>query len=137
MSDKHMQQGNITAFRLEPNIAALLTYVLWWLSGLIIFLIEKENKFVRFHDIQSMVIFGFITMLLFMLKMFKIIFLIIFWDSYAYWNGHALFINDLFMILFFIIRLGAIVLTIILIKKAYQNEILKIPIASKIAEKYM
>ncbi|GAI29715.1 unnamed protein product, partial [marine sediment metagenome] len=27
-----------------------------WLSGLIIYLLEKENKFVKFHAMQSMII---------------------------------------------------------------------------------
>ena len=38
---------------LDENIAALLSYILGWVSGLIFFLIEKDSKFVRFHAMQS------------------------------------------------------------------------------------
>lgn len=48
---------------LEPNIAGLLCYILGWISGIIFFLIESENKFVRFHAMQSIVTFGGLTVL--------------------------------------------------------------------------
>src|SRR5258705_5403111 len=40
---------------LDPKVAAALSYI--WIVGLIFFFIEKENRFVRFHALQS-VIFG-------------------------------------------------------------------------------
>ncbi|MBN4064966.1 DUF4870 domain-containing protein [Dehalococcoides mccartyi] len=39
------------------NVAGLLAYVLMWLTGIIFLLTEKENDFVRFHAMQSIVIF--------------------------------------------------------------------------------
>lgn len=51
------KQDNRTALGVTENVAALLCYVLGWLSGLIILLIEKENRFVRFHAMQSLVTF--------------------------------------------------------------------------------
>ena len=38
-----------TSTGIQANVAGLLSYVLGWISGLIFILIEKENKFVRFH----------------------------------------------------------------------------------------
>ena len=46
---------------LDENVAGLLCYVLGWVSGLVFFLLETENKFVRFHAIQSILVFGVIT----------------------------------------------------------------------------
>src|SRR5689334_519368 len=46
---------------LDENIAALLSYVFGWVSGLIFFLIEKESRLVKFHAMQSIllnVLFG-------------------------------------------------------------------------------
>jgi len=43
---------------LEENVAGLLCYVLGWVSGLVFVLIEKESKFVRFHAMQSIYVFG-------------------------------------------------------------------------------
>jgi len=48
-----------SAFGLPKNTAAALAYVLGWVSGLVFFLVEKEDKFVRFHALQSIVTFGF------------------------------------------------------------------------------
>lgn len=41
---------------LEPNVAALLAYLFGWLGGLIFYLIEKDNKFVRFAAMQSILL---------------------------------------------------------------------------------
>ncbi|MDY6911523.1 MAG: zinc-ribbon domain-containing protein, partial [Chloroflexota bacterium] len=38
---------------LDPKVAGLLCYLFGWISGLIFFLIEKEDRFVRFHAMQS------------------------------------------------------------------------------------
>jgi uncharacterized membrane protein len=34
---------------LQPNIAGLLCYLLGWITGIIFLIIEKEDKFVKFH----------------------------------------------------------------------------------------
>jgi len=41
---------------MEPKIACLLAYLFSWLGGLIILLIEKENKFVKFHALQALIL---------------------------------------------------------------------------------
>jgi hypothetical protein len=38
-----------TALGTTQNIAGLLTYILFWGTGIVFLLIEKDNKFVRFH----------------------------------------------------------------------------------------
>src|SRR6266536_3408205 len=48
---------------MQPNVAAGLSYVLGWVTGLIFFLIEKQNRFVRFHAMQSILFFGGLTVL--------------------------------------------------------------------------
>ena len=45
---------------LTPNLAAALSYVGIWITGLIFFLIEKDN-FVRFHALQSTLTFGILS----------------------------------------------------------------------------
>jgi uncharacterized membrane protein len=101
---------------LEPNVAGLLSYLGIWITGLIFILIEKENKFVRFHAMQSIVTFGVITVLWVVLQVLASIF----WPFY--------FLGFPFWIL-------SVVLWIILMVKAYQGERFKLPIAGDIAEK--
>src|SRR3990172_2936052 len=60
---------------LEPNIAAALSYI--WIVGLIFFFIEKENRFIRFHAMQS-IIFGIAnTVVMFVLIIIGIIFTVL------------------------------------------------------------
>ncbi len=136
MDNNSTPSGNTTASGLEPNIAGLLCYVLWWLSGLIFFLVEKDNKFIRFHAIQSMVAFGSVTVILILIGILRAVLVAIFWGGLRSWGAAALF-NTLFSGLSVIIWVGAVVLAIILMIKAYQNETFKLPIAGNIAEKNM
>lgn len=48
---------------LAPGVAASLSYVAWWVSGLFVFLVERESPFVKFHAAQAMVGLGTIWML--------------------------------------------------------------------------
>src|SRR6185369_8458392 len=41
---------------LDENVAALLSYIFGWVSGLIFFLIEKDSRLVRFHAMQSLLL---------------------------------------------------------------------------------
>src|SRR6185369_8769164 len=43
---------------LDENIAALLSYIAGWISGLVFFLIEKDSRLVRFHAMQSLILSG-------------------------------------------------------------------------------
>jgi len=47
---------------LDENVAGLLCYVLGWVSGLVFVLLEQESKFVRFHAIQSIYVFGILNL---------------------------------------------------------------------------
>jgi uncharacterized membrane protein len=98
---------------MKANVAAVLSYLLGFITGIIFYLIEKENKFVRFHAMQSMVTFGALWVL-----------------SIAVWV--IPFIGGLLAPLIYILEF---ILWIILMIKAYQGEYFKLPIAGDIAEK--
>jgi len=99
-----------TSTGLQPNVAALLCYVLGWITGLIFFLLEKENKFVRFHALQSLIIFGVIH-----LASIILIFTII---------GPV------------VLGMVSLALWIVLMITAYQGKKIKIPIVSDLAQKH-
>jgi uncharacterized membrane protein len=103
-----------TSTGLEENIAGLLCYVLGWISGLVFFLIEKENKFVRFHALQSIIVFGVLFLAGFILGWIPLIGWLIKW----------------------LIWVLAFVLWIVLMVKAYQGQKYKLPWAGNLAEKY-
>jgi uncharacterized membrane protein len=109
-----------TSMGLEPNIAAALSYLCGWVTGLIFYLMEKDNAFVRFHAMQSLVAFGGLTVLSFALNIVdQIPGLGVLW-----WIGTP------------ILSLVGLVTWVICLLKAYQGERFKLPIAGDIAEKY-
>lgn len=103
-----------TSMNIEENIAGALCYVLVWLTGIIFFILEKNNKFVKFHAIQSIIVF---------LPLF-ILMSILWFIPFIGWV-----LNGLIGLLVFI-------LWIVLILKAYQGEKFKLPIVGDIAENY-
>jgi len=108
-----------TSIGLQANIAALLSYALGFISGIIFYLIEKENKFVRFHAMQSIVIFGSLTVI-----------------QIANRAALALFLPwGISNLISTLVGLVGLILWIVLMIKAYQGELFKIPIAGDIAEK--
>lgn len=40
---------------IEENIAGALSYLLGFITGILFLLLEKENQFVRFHAVQSII----------------------------------------------------------------------------------
>jgi uncharacterized membrane protein len=53
--------GTGTSTGLPPTTAGLLCYIAGWITGIIFFVLEQKNRFVRFHAAQSIVVFGIIT----------------------------------------------------------------------------
>lgn len=105
---------------IDENVAGLLSYALGWVTGIIFLLIDKR-PFVRFHAAQSIVVFGGLTVISIGLGMIG-----------AMTGG--LFGHGLFWSLIALTRLVGFVLWILLMIKAYQHEMFKVPIAAPIAE---
>jgi len=108
---QRMATGDSTA-ALEPNIAGLLCYLGGWITGIVFLVVEQKNKFVRFHALQSIITFGALTVASALLR----------WIPFV--GG---FFNAVIGILAFI-------LWILLMVKAYQGELYKIPVAGRVAE---
>jgi uncharacterized membrane protein len=111
---------------LDANVAALLSYVLTWVTGLVFFLLEKENRFVRFHAMQS-ILFGatwFIIAIVFTFISFTLAIMDIGILSLLFWPIRLIF------------WLGFCAAWIVLLIKAYQGQMFKLPIIGKMAEGY-
>ena len=105
--------GTESTVNLEPKVAGLLCYVGWWISGLIFFIIEQKNDWIRFHAAQSLITFGSI---------------VVFGSLVAPipWVGLPLAIVTWFI---------GFVLWIVLMVKAYNGERFKLGIFGDFAEK--
>jgi uncharacterized membrane protein len=53
-----------SSLNISENVAALIAYLFGWISGLIIFLVEKDSRFVRFHALQPLLFFGAMSLIL-------------------------------------------------------------------------
>jgi uncharacterized membrane protein len=102
-----------TSTGMNQNVAGLLCYLAGWITGLIFFLIEKENRFVRFHAMQSIITFGSLTVLFMIL-------------------GFIPFVGWMLMPILAILQL---ILWIVLMVKAYQGQLFKLPMIGDMAEK--
>ena len=46
---------------MDASTAAAISYLGWWLTGLVVYFNERESRFVRFHALQSVVFTGALT----------------------------------------------------------------------------
>lgn len=53
-----MTRPETSSTGLTPNAAAALSYLAWWLSGLLFYLVERESRFVKFHAAQAVIGLG-------------------------------------------------------------------------------
>jgi len=108
---------------IAENVAGLLCYVFGWITGLIFFLMDKR-PFVRFHAAQSMVVFGGLSILYFILgRMF----------FGGFWAGGFGFFSLVGFVMEAAELLG-LVLWVVLMVKAYQGVRYKVPVLGDIAE---
>jgi len=66
MAEEVSSTENKYTFGLPKNVACTLIYLFGWVGGLVFLLSEKEDKDIRFCAAQSIIIFGALTVLLFM-----------------------------------------------------------------------
>jgi uncharacterized membrane protein len=61
--DQPAGPGRETALGVPPGVAAMLGYLGFWVSGVLLLLIERRNPFVRFHAAQSTIVFAVLSAL--------------------------------------------------------------------------
>ena len=101
-----------TSINIDPKLAALLSYLAGFVTGIVFLLIEKDNKYVRFHAMQSTIVSGGLFVLQWVLA----------------------FIPFLVMLVP-LVGLAGLALWIVCMVKAYQGEKFKLPIVGDIAER--
>lgn len=99
---------------LDPNMAAALAYLLWPVSSIILLLVEKENKYVRFHAMQATLVAGALIVLYIVLALIIV--------------GLALYP---------IILIAQVILWVFMMFKAFSGEQYKLPWFGDFAEKQL
>lgn len=103
-----------TSSGLEQNVAGALAYLLGPVTGIVFLIVEKDNKFVRFHAMQSTITFGAFFVL-----------------------SIVLTITVIGAILVLPLVLVQLVVWILLMVKAFGGETYKLPFVGDIAEKQL
>jgi len=103
-----------TSTGLDEKIAGMLAYILGWVSGIVFLILEPNNKYVRFHAFQSILVFGALTA----------VGMILGW------------IPVLGTIIRILIPIVAFILWVILLVKASQGQQYKVMWAGPLAEKW-
>jgi uncharacterized membrane protein len=102
-----------TSLGMNENVEGALCYLVGWLTGIVFYLLEKDNEFVRFHARQSILTFLPLSILSFIFS----------WIPFLGWIIGGL------------IWLITIILWLVLMIKAYQGHKFKVPVVGDIAER--
>jgi uncharacterized membrane protein len=106
------EQPKKSSTGLDENLASLLCYVVGFITGIVFLVIEKDNKTVRFHAMQSLITFGALFVLQMVIAFIPVV------RHFA-----------------FIVSLASLGLWILLMVKAFQGGMFKLPVVGDIAEK--
>ncbi len=102
-----------TSMGLDANVAGLLAYILGIITGILFLVLEKENRFVRFHAMQSTIVSGSLIVISIVLSLVPAI---------------GAFILGL-------LNIVALVFWILCMVQAFQGKMFRIPVIGDIAAK--
>lgn len=115
-----------TSMNMDPNLAALLAYLFGFISGLVFYVAETKNKYVRFHALQSILLSVAVVVVQIGLG---IVFAVL-----GALPGLGLAMMGLSSLVFSLFGLGVFIIWIMLMVKAYQGEKWMLPIIGEIAD---
>jgi uncharacterized membrane protein len=119
--------GGKTALGLDTNVGALLTYLpicgVSLIYSIIVLVTEKDNKFVRFHAFQSLLLMAGIVILSIVITIISVIFAFV-----------STTLATLFGLLVWLPLLAFLGLAIFMSIKAYGGEKTKLPLIGNMAE---
>ena len=110
----------MTVYDGNRNLVAALSYLVLFITGIVILLVEKDDKFIRFHAMQSTLVFGAIVVINIILG------LII--GAIPLLEFASSIVNTLVFIV-------ALIVWIVSMLKAFQGQMFKWPVVGNFAEK--
>jgi uncharacterized membrane protein len=116
-----------TSMGMDANVAAGLSYLFSIVGGLIFYFGEKQNRFVRFHAMQSILFNAFWIVL------FIVLFTV---QSFLYASVILIPLGFVFSCLTILLPLALLVVWIVLMVYAFQGKYFKLPVIGDYAERY-
>src|SRR5688500_9821878 len=133
VSSQPPAQAGKSSTGMDENVAALLSYIFTWVSGLVFFLIEKDSRFVRFHAMQAILLGASAAVLGIVLWIAWVVLAIILAMVSEVLASLVGLVVGLLIFVFYIAILVGWVLCLI---KAYQKQYFKLPVLGNFAEKF-
>ncbi len=119
---------------MDPKTAAGVSYILTWLTGLIIFVMEKQNRFVRFHALQA-ILLG-VTATVVSIAFYIVIFILLIIAAAANSNFLAGLFGLLLLLGFLVIGVGGFIGWLLGLINAFQGKYFKLPVLGNWADKW-
>ena len=113
-----------TTIGLPGRIAAPLAYSGWWVTGALIWFLERRDLYVRFHAAQACVAFGAIALAVAMLSGLAATSLVFMPGAFGFWVWAA-----------GLIWLAGLVLWLVAIWHAATGRLWRIPVAAELADR--
>lgn len=108
---------------LDERLASVLCYSVWWVTGGLFLILERQHRTIRFHAAQSLVLFGAISAILLLVGAVSALALVV--SSQAYQLVRA--IGDL-------LWAGAAVLWLVLVLRAWRGDVWRVPLVAALAD---
>ena len=113
-----------TSTGVDARLASVLCYAGWWVTGLVFLFAERRDATVRFHAAQSLIVFGVLSVALFLCGGASAVAFVVAAQTFQMLQaiGNALWF-------------GAVVLWLFLLVKTWRGETWRVPVAGDLAFK--
>jgi uncharacterized membrane protein len=108
---------------IDTRLASVLSYSVWWVTGVLFLILERRDRCVRFHAAQAVVLFGGLSLVLALLGASSAVALVVSSQSYQLIRavGDAVWVA------------GA-VLWLVLVLRAWRGETWRVPLVATLAD---
>ncbi len=109
---------------LDERLAGVLCYSVWWVTGGLFLLLERQDRIIRFHAAQSLILFGAVSALLVAFGALSAVSLVL---------SSALY--ELMQVFGKLLWLGATVVWLVLVLRAWRGEVWRVPLVAALADR--
>ena len=109
---------------LDERLAGVLCYSVWWVTGGLFLLLERQHRIIRFHAAQSLILFGVVSALLVAFGALSAVSLML---------SSALY--ELMQVFGKLLWLGATVVWLVLVLRAWRGEVWRVPLVAALADR--
>lgn len=113
-----------TSTGVDARLSAVLCYAGWWVTGLVFLFAERRHSAVRFHAAQSLVVFGALSVVLFLCGGASAV---------AFFVAVPTF--QLLRTIGNVLWVAAVVLWLVLLLKTWRGETWRLPVAGELARR--